>query len=774
MRPKSDAQTTTVRPSSPTPAEAAAKLKQAEKAPQPKVIPVVPVIPERAPTPKKRDLEAPAPTALPSAVTQRALASSHKDAEAKPAGSDTALAATVGSDSADLAKSGPDATDSSDSRSEEKPASKRPHPGKLDISKAGPSQDKDGPSSATSSVPAKPESLARKRAPSLTSSASSRPGTPAGIATGSPMRRTATQPRTLRITGTPSTETPPPIPSAGATSSSTPTVQSVTPAVASGSKVSSRRPSVTSLNAPGTPVSEPVDSISIASASASRASSPPPVTTNKKAEKKSRKKQKQTQLETETIAVKESVEEHAPIMSRKKKTKKPGDGPATKRTVTSSSTPQISQPASPKTEDKQKVPEVANSEESEEKTVPVKEPTGTHEPLLPPEPEQAQPEPAATLGAEREKEKPVTAVTIIQALEATQQLALSTLSLLKPLAETKGRNWLVDQSSSASSSSGTSGGNPSFTAADLHNHLDQLAFEISRAEAELLKRGEVVKRDTGDGRVSGRNLVTSEGLRFSCLSREEEERVIELTKAIAGSKGVRRWRPSRGMKTVAMTKVKVEGEATPTMSTGIREEKGERAMAERKRAREKDDIAAYSNTFIPPSSDFLLPNTSTGLLKSGAPSSSPLPAAGQASSSSAGNTSGRSVMTTEAYQRAEAVLENVTRQIEMGVRAAQGRDPNEAIGELASKVNAGIERAIGLYGGLHSGPGGILEGLRGATNGGASVTAGGEVVPGRGEKMSIKEAEQMLVEARKAAEVWERKVNAVVKRNRKMVFGGRE
>lgn len=469
-------------------------------------------------------------------------------------------------------------------------------------------------------------------------------------------------------------------------------------------------------------------------------------------------------METETIPVKAPVEEQAPIVSRKKKTKKPAEGPAPKRTVTSSSTPEISRPTSPRPEEKVKVAELAKPAEDEQKdTVQSKEPTESlQETPLPPEPATSEAEPSTTAGAEKDKEKPIAPAAILQALEATQQLALSTLSLLKPLTETKGRNWLVDQSSSASS--GASSGSLSFTTADLHNHLDQLAFEISRAEAELLKQGENLRRDTGDGRVSGRNLVTSDGLRFSCLSQQEEERVIALTQALSRSKGSARWRPSRGLKTIAMTKVKVEGSGgTPPLR------RSPSGAAKPSSSSKRDDIAAYANAFIPPSSDFLLPNTSTGLLK---PTNAAPPAAAAAAPS------GKSVMTTEAYQRAEAVLENVTRQIEMGVRAAQGMDPNEAIGELASKVNAGIERAIGLYGGLHSGPGGILEGLRSAASGlpggAASVTAAGEVVPGREQKVSAKEAEQMLAEARKAAEVWERKVNAMVRRNRKMVFGGRE
>lgn len=778
-KPKFDIKPDAPRPSSPTPAEAAAKLNQVEKPTPTKVIPAVPVLPERAPTPKKQDTEPAIPTNVSDSLSQQAP-SLEKGANVKTS---TPLVASQpakvdhGIGETETEKLNSKLKDTTSGKINEKPASKRPHPGKLDISKATPLVERDFPSSAAS-APAKPESLARKRAPSLTSSAPSRPGTPGAIATGSPLRRSATQPRTLRITGTPSTETPPLLPSTAATSSSTPTAQqATTPAAASGSKVSSRRPSVTSLNAPGTPLSEQVDSNSVVSASASRASSPPPITTNKKAEKKSRKqKQKQSQVDVDTIPTKAPVEEQAPIVSRKKKTKKPSESPAPKRTVTSTSTPQISRPTSPKPTEKGKDPESDKLEEDEQKENVEDEESREllEEPVTPREPEPSPAEASTTTGAEREKEKSQTAAAILHALESTHQLALSTLSLLKPLTEIKSRNWLVDQNSSSSVQAGSSltgNGALSFTTADLHNHLDQLSFEISRAEAELLKQGEALRKDAGDGRVSGRNLVTSDGMRFSCLSKEEEDRVIALTKAIAGTKGAGKWRPFRNAKGMAMAKVRIEGEAPPASlqpplpSTSSSSKDDTRASTTRQKGIKEGDISAYTNAFIPPSSDFLLPNTSTGLLSS--------------SNEKVGRSERDPTFTTEAYQRAEQVLENVTRQIEYGIKAAQGRDPNEAIGELANRVNKGIEKAISAYGDVSkfSSASAAAAAAAGAAAGAFESGAGGSGVGGaatRKERLGVKEAEQLLVEARKAAEVWERKLNAVVKRNRKMVFGGRE
>ena len=715
-----------------------------------KIIPVVPILQERVATPKEQITESAIPTASPGAESSQAATSPEKDRDVKPRLSQS-VAATSDALSQQVSEPRTLEGDSKATKVSTKAGGKRPHPGNIDISKAISLPEKDLPSSATAG-PLKSESLARKRAPSLTSSASSRPGTPAAIATGSPIRRVSTLARTLRITGTPSVETPTSVSSGGAVGSSTSTAQPVsTPAAASTSKVSSRRPSVSSLNAPGTPVSEHVDSISLASASVSRANSPPPIGTNKKAEKKTRKqKQKQAQPEVEAVLVRDTTEEQAPILSRKKKAKKPADGPAAKRTVTSSSTPQVSRPSSPKLEEKDEVVEHVKLVEPEQlDTAEVETPTDAvpETPATPPEPEP--PQPSAT-NTEKEKEKPLTPAAILRALESTHQLALSTLALLKPLTETKGRNWLVDQSAPASSSNAPSitgaSGNLSFTTADLHNHLDQLAFEITRAEAELLRRGRALRRDTGDGRISGRNLVTPDGARFACLTKDEEDRAEALSAAIASSKGVARWRGA--FRAHAAPRVRIAGDVPPSSSSSAAPQSAASAPAPapaRDEARRlprppPDDVAAYVNAFVPPGADG---------------------AAAPLSSSAAGGDGGSAArgadaaFTAEAYQRAEQVLENVTRQIEAGVKAAQGRDPGgAAMGELAEQVGHGIERAIGAYGGIGGGY--------------------GAVAPAGKEKVSVKEAEQLLGEARKAAEVWERKLNAVVKRNRKLVFGGRE
>ena len=645
-------------------------LKQVDKPTPSKVIPVVPVLPERAATPKKQISESVTPTvSLGGPSSQVVTPSDREDLKSQIPQSLTASDAVPRqfSESKTLED---DSRNDSDAKVSTKAGSKRPHPGKIDISKAILMPEKDIPSSTTSAGPPKSEVLARRRAPSLTSSASSRPGTPAAVATGSPIRRTSTLARTLRITGTPSEVTP--------TTTAQPTS---TPVAASASKVSSRRPSVSSLNAPGTPGSEYVDSTSLASASVSRANSPPPLTTNKKAEKKARKqKQKQAQTEVEALPIKEPTEEQAPILSRKKKTKKPGDGPTTKRTATSSSTPQVSRPPSPKLEENDEDIENVISAEPEQLDDDVETPTEKipEPPATASEPEPSQPSASTT---EKENDKPLTAAAILRALESTHQLALSTLSLLKPLTETKPRNWLTDPTPSSTTAHPSSTTLP-FTTADLHNHLDQLALELTRAEAELLRRGTPLRRAPPDGRLSGRALVTPDGRRFACLSGPEEDRAVALAAADAAAKGPARWRPA---KTPAAAAAAAAPRDAPKAG-------GVPARA--------DDVAAGVNAFVPPGVD----------------------GPGGGAAAEAGSA--------EPGARVERRAEDV----------AQGR---------------GGEGALGAYAGI-----------------GAGYAALG--VPLAKEKMSVKEAEALLGEARKAAEMWERKLNAVVKKNRKLVFGGRE
>ena len=127
----------------------------------------------------------------------------------------------------------------------------------------------------------------------------------------------------------------------------------------------------------------------------------------------------------------------------------------------------------------------------------------------------------------------LTAAAILQALESTHQLALNTLTLLKPLTNSQSELKKL--------------GMDPFTSADLANHIEQLRYELGKADESLLRQGDAVRRDlsgsavAGKDRVSGRVMVTPGGRRLSCLTQEEEERYLELERRRFTERGIGRW-----------------------------------------------------------------------------------------------------------------------------------------------------------------------------------------------------------------------------------------
>lgn len=169
--------------------------------------------------------------------------------------------------------------------------------------------------------------------------------TPAAVQ--SPLAKTA--PKTLRLVPTPKSEVPP---AAGSATPSS-TTSAFPPTLAP-----SRQASIVSnsrLERPGTPTSEIIsDNASITSASMSRASSPPPTkvgsapvrATTKSMQKKQRRdaQKEKEKLDLEAAAAKPEPEpEIGPIMGRKKKQKK--ERPV--HSATGGSTPAVSRPATP-------------------------------------------------------------------------------------------------------------------------------------------------------------------------------------------------------------------------------------------------------------------------------------------------------------------------------------------------------------------------------------------------------------------------------------------
>lgn len=145
------------------------------------------------------------------------------------------------------------------------------------------------------------------------------------------------QPRTIRI---------PALPKAEASSPGAP------PTSITGKHVS-RQPSLASINRPGTPASEKIsDNASLTSATISRANSPPPsvvgsapkrhiTKSQQKKERQTRARQVESSASIEEPPIKAPEEEQAPIIGRKKKTKKD------KSQGTADSTPTVTRPTSP-------------------------------------------------------------------------------------------------------------------------------------------------------------------------------------------------------------------------------------------------------------------------------------------------------------------------------------------------------------------------------------------------------------------------------------------
>ncbi|KAL2069564.1 hypothetical protein VTL71DRAFT_14243 [Oculimacula yallundae] len=170
-----------------------------------------------------------------------------------------------------------------------------------------------------------------------------------GAAVQSPLTRPA--PKTLRLTATPKTENPP----AGSTTPVSTT--SMFPP----NRLPSRQPSLASasrLDRPGTPSSDlPSDNASITSASMSRPGSPPPSKvgsapvrmTTKSMQKKQRRELQKEKEKSELEAMANTVEpepEIAPIIGRKKKQKKEPKE-RTMHSAAGGSTPIPSRPVSP-------------------------------------------------------------------------------------------------------------------------------------------------------------------------------------------------------------------------------------------------------------------------------------------------------------------------------------------------------------------------------------------------------------------------------------------
>ena len=218
------------------------------------------------------------------------------------------------------------ATDTKDIIGASEIAEKRQRPSKLDITAAKDASRKDlglAASATEQAEPVTPSNVPRYAVPIL-----SQPGTPATAvsqSSASPGPR-QTAPRTIRVVQTPKLETP----SRAATSA-----PSATAPFTVVSRQVSRQPSLASINQPGTPFNEVSDNASLTSTSISRPGSPligkvgtAPVRlvtkSQQKKERQARAKRAEESRQSEEPSSATMPEEpvQAPIIGRKKKTKK--------------------------------------------------------------------------------------------------------------------------------------------------------------------------------------------------------------------------------------------------------------------------------------------------------------------------------------------------------------------------------------------------------------------------------------------------------------------
>ncbi|KAI4925573.1 hypothetical protein J4E85_007452 [Alternaria conjuncta] len=648
------------------------------------------------------------------------------------------------------------------------PAStKRQPPGKLDIQAATKLPVEAGSPAPNSS---KTDSQAKSSRSVPTTSAGSVPPSPAAAVTGSPIKR-AGAPRTLRVVATPKTEVPPPVSAAS---------QPSLPQIPTVDKLRSRQASIASVNIPGTPSEMISDTASVTSTSFSRASSPPPiggkvgtapVRKKTKSQAKKDRQERKKQIEEEILEDNKSDVEvmQAPIIGRKKKAKKP----------TTNAKPIAaafkSQPASPKPatveEEQPEVPTVASRRVSSAKI----SATATPEP----EPEPEQPK----------EKREHSAQSIMADLQRTGELLASTLEFFKPLS-----------SSLAHATRSTQNGNVS-TPPDLKLHFSQ-------ADLEALARKKPVRLNSQDAKPDSRTLITPNGKFFWGLTEELENKALELEKHIEELKGHARFHPRKqNAHGHSMTTSAHSNDVLPAIATALKEAgkklntnggqqmprldnssgllgstnlplppvQGQDASMPQvpppQQQQTPADAGAYLNQYVLPKTDNPPPNQ-------------PRPEMAAVGGAPGAGTANISVNSNRLAKAAKAVVEGgavgSTEIDGMGLMAAD-RLGGVFVQGLEALVGAGLgyqsSQEFGLDGngnitfGNGGGSGLDMQGLMNAIETTAGMGGYGNTRRGRGSVLTMEEAEQAMHAARREHDVLEKKLNALIKKNKKLATG---
>ncbi|CAG8145775.1 unnamed protein product [Penicillium salamii] len=365
-----------------------------------------------------------------------------------------------------------------------------------------------------------------------TAASGSRPDTPQTIASRLPESPAPRQPRILRVVETPKVETPP-----------IPTVPSVPASVVGGNKIRGRQQSISSNSVPDTPADAGSEADFYPSTSASRANSPPassrigsaPVRSMTKSQVKKERKQKAKEAEAKKVETAQLTEEpvQAPIMGRKRKTKKAptsASGTSTPKRAPAPVEPVIPSAAEPASPEKPDIspsvkdePEVNISTETVEAKE-AKEAKPVEVPSSPVVEEPAQPE-------EAPEEAWHTNNTIGQCIadaEATgrsiHELVMERLRPLHEILADMHRDGEIDLNNAALFNPHNIYERVDMKCTSENYDLNRQPIELTEEHRQMLLRGEHII--LGD-QIKNQVLITPRGTVLRHLKPEEMERVLD-------------------------------------------------------------------------------------------------------------------------------------------------------------------------------------------------------------------------------------------------------
>ncbi|CEO60559.1 Putative CCR4-NOT core complex subunit Not4 [Penicillium brasilianum] len=338
------------------------------------------------------------------------------------------------------------------------------------------------------------------------------------------------QPRILRVVDTPKTEIPPPITNAPSAPVST----------AKSGKTQSRRQSVSSSSRPDTPGDFGSEADLFPSASVSRASSPPattrigsaPVRSITKSQLKKERRQKAKEAEAkqaEVVTPEEPVQ--APILGRKRKTKKAPSATTSSADSAPTTVPvpeppvPVKTPApspkkmEPKPEPAKKVKEKEQPPVQETKPAPVVEQPAP--PPVPPEAWRSRNTVEQLIKDAEESGRPVKDLFVER-----------TKSLHEVLAEMH-KSGELDLNKSSLFNPANLGQRTDMKGIDSDYFLLKQPLELFESHRRALMRGQPVRIDAEQ--LSDRCLITPRGCVLRHLSAEEEDRYLELEKNRGGA-----------------------------------------------------------------------------------------------------------------------------------------------------------------------------------------------------------------------------------------------